>query len=122
VGLKKDKASISGVAAKAAVALCKARAEALSMTPSKFLGLLVEWWVKNGAPPLNKPDAVTMQGLEQLIADAQASYEPGAKPPPAPTLAEMPRRERHSFPPAVADAAARTATKRKPRPARRPGK
>jgi hypothetical protein len=133
VGLKKDKACISGVAAKTAVELIKARADALSMTPSKFLGLLVEWWVKGGAPPLNKADGVTMQGLEHLVAEAQAAYEPGVKPPavkksrsgagediqPATTLPALGthavKGETRSLSPTPAYAASRTATKRTPR-------
>lgn len=78
MSLKKGHVVVGGVTAKATAALLKARAEALSLTPSKYIGLLLEEWVTNGAPPVSKPDAVTMQGLETFLIAAQNAYP--AKP------------------------------------------
>ncbi|MDR2675312.1 MAG: hypothetical protein LBC18_10750, partial [Opitutaceae bacterium] len=48
VGLKKGHSVVGGVTTESTAALIKARAAALDLTPSKFIGLLLKQWVNNG--------------------------------------------------------------------------
>jgi hypothetical protein len=49
------------------------RGQPISLTRSKYLRLIVEWWDQQGRPPVNAADAAMLQIQSLKVADPKAS-------------------------------------------------